>query len=261
MKHIKKIALIQIAILIINCMSMTAFAATLTSGDVEVPYIVEGKNVSERIADIYVSDEYTYLQKQRALEKLKAKLHETNSAQLASVNSSNYSYTLNVPYQCQAEDYFCGPATTRQTLLFYKVSNVPSQYDIADDLNVTASLGVPDAGYMIDYINSYIPDEAPYSEEHPENIDDMILSFKVACKSYGPPILRIKANTSSDWPYTTGGHFLNVSGAYKNGSEYTFELTDPYIEWATINNSGKYEATAEEVYDVVTLHWFGGYWW
>lgn len=68
MKHIKKIALIQIAILITNCMSMTAFAATLTSGDVEVHYIVEGKNVSERITDIYVSDEYTYLQEQRALE-------------------------------------------------------------------------------------------------------------------------------------------------------------------------------------------------
>lgn len=258
----KKLCLLLTAVMLFSCFSIsTAAIIDSPSGDAEIPYITETKELSERIADIYVCDEYTPIQKQLAAEKLEAKLRETNSISIASANSSDYSYTLDVPYQYQSEDYFCGPATTRQTLLFFNVSNVPSQYDIADDINVTEALGVPDAGYMIDYINAYIPDESPYAEEHPVDMDDMILSFKVACKSYGPPILRIKATSTSNWPYTTNGHYLNVSGAYKSGSYYSFQLTDPFIGWVTSSTTGKYTSSAEDVYSVVTTHWFSGYWW
>lgn len=258
----KNLCFLLTVIMLFSCFSISAAANTyLPSGDAEIPYIPETKDLSERIADIYVSNKYTHTQKQLAVKKLENKLRESNSISINSANSSNYSYTLDVPYQEQAEDYFCGPATTRQTLLFFDVSNVPDQYDIADDLYVTEDLGVPDAGYMIDYINSYIPDESPYAEEHPVDMDDMVLSFKVACRSYGPPILRIKATSTSNWPYTTNAHYLNVSGAYKSGSYYSFQLTDPFIGWVTSTSTGKYTSSAEDVYDVVTTHWFGGYWW
>lgn len=212
----KKLCLLLTAVMLFSCFSIsTAAIIDSPSGDAEIPYITETKELSERIADIYVCDEYTPIQKQLAAEKLEAKLRETNSISIASANSSDYSYTLDVPYQYQSEDYFCGPATTRQTLLFFNVSNVPSQYDIADDINVTEALGVPDASYMIDYINAYIPN----------------------------------------------GHYLNVSGAYKSGSYYSFQLTDPFIGWVTNSTTGKYTSSAEDVYSVVTTHWFSGYWW
>lgn len=258
----KNLCLLLTTVMLFSCLSISVAAKSiLQSGDAEIPYITETKELSERLADISICDEYTTTQKQLAIEKLETKLRESNAISIASAGSSDYSYTLDVPYQYQSENYFCGPATTRQTLLFFNVSDVPDQYQIAKDLKVTKDLGVPDAGFMIDYINAYIPDEPPYAEEHPMDMDDMILSFKVACKSYGPPILRIKANSTSNWPYPTGGHYLNVSGAYKSGSYYSFQLTDPYLGWVTSTTTGTHIASAEDVYSVVMLHWFGGYWW
>ncbi len=262
MKHIKKIACLQIIGVVFNCMAITTTANVgIMSGDGEAAHRIEVKDVSERIADIYISDEYTDTQKQLAVEKLEKKLSETSTEHKVSRSKADYSYTLDVPYEGQWEDFYCGPATTRQTLLFFGVSDIPDQHEIAEDLNVAESTGVPDADDMIEYINSYIPDEPPYAEEHPVDEDDMILSFEIACKDYGPPILRIKATSNSNWPYPTDGHYLNVSGAYKSGSYYSFELTDPYIEWVKENPSGKYCASASDVYDVVMTHWFGGYWW
>lgn len=258
----KKLCLLLTAVVLFSSFTISATANTYaSSGDAEPSYITETKELSERIADIYNCDEYTLTQKQLAVEKLETKLHESNSISLASANSSDYSYTLNVPYQDQIKKWYCGPATTRQTLLFFNVPNVPDQDMIAEALLVSQAYGVPDAGLMIEYINDYIPDEPPYAEEHPVDMDDMILSFKVACRDYGPPILRIKAYATSNWPYMTNGHFLNVSGAYKSGSYYSFQLTDPYIGWVTSSTTGKYTSSAEDVYDVVMTHWFGGYWW
>ena len=114
---------------------------------------------------------------------------------------------------------------------------------------------------MIDYINSYIPNAAPYSEEHPVDIDDMIISFKVACRDYGPPVLRICTEYVSAWPYSSEGHYLNVSGAYKDGTDYSFELTDPFIGWVYQYTTGKYIKSAQIVYSAIMDHWFHGYWW
>ena len=116
---------------------------------------------------------------------------------------------------------------------------------------------------MINYINSYIPNEAPYAEEHPTDVEDMILSFKIACRDYGPPIIRMMSSSYSDWPYSTDyiGHYLNVSGAYRTNGSYTFELTDPYIGYVSSSTTGKYTKSAQAVYDVIMEHWFHGYWW
>ncbi len=238
----------------------------IMQGDGEIPHEVEVKSVYERLAEIEESDEYTEKQKELLKEKLLAKINAANE------RAADYKYTLDVPFCEQETYYYCAPATTRQTLLFYEVSNVPSQSQIASDLGVTAEIGLPDASYMIKYINSYIPDKPEYAEEHPEDEEDMILSFRTACKYYGPPIIRINTakiyteeidiEEDENWAYSSKGHFLNVSGIKKSGNECTITLTDPYITWETTEYpDGTYSKSSGVVYKVIMDHWFGGYWW
>ena len=78
----------------------------------------------------------TERQKQLLVEKLNTKSKEVYESLNDASDGlrTNYSYTLYVPYQGQWQDYYCGPATVRQSILSYVVTNVPDQDQIATAL-------------------------------------------------------------------------------------------------------------------------------
>ena len=175
----------------------------------------------------------------------------------ASTRASITMKVLGVPYCQQEEDYYCGPATAKQTIT-YLAGSAESQDEIwrhvkADGLNAT------EGDFLKNYVNSK-QDVNIYGLTSPSSVSGMSQDVFYNLNRGVPVILWIKIqNTGGNWLYTTDGHFLNASGINTGGS--LIEVTDPYIGWVSGHNyiSGKYWITAQEAYDATMAREMGYY--
>lgn len=154
-----------------------------------------------------------------------------------------YGYYLNMPRFKQENSYYCGPATTKQTL-HCRMGWSESQSYYAARIGTTTS-GTYDSK-MVEYINSVLP-ENPLWTFRLETIDHMNGKILNAMLYFGNPTIipvRIpqwKVNIGL-WPYATNGHVMNISGI---DYPYMYRIVDPAgSAW----NNGVYSRPDVEIY-------------
>lgn len=172
-----------------------------------------------------------------------------------------YVERVNVPHYKQEKSYWCGPATTKQTVSFLSGgTNNPSQTAIAGYIGTTTAGSSSTS--MANWLRTqgYIYNSVAVSSMSYQDIENYVYS---AIQAYRKPTFGGITVTSANqglWYYTTGGHLLNISAFYYDGVSYNndqFEFTDPYITWVRSDMpSGKFERTIYQYKSVMTSFWW-----
>lgn len=169
-------------------------------------------------------------------------------------SKNTYDITLAVPYYEQQNGYYCGPATTRQTLHYFDKGLDLSQDAIAKSLGTTTA--GTDGANIVTYLNSYRLWNY-YTVNNPESKEEMEeLTYYGLNTCYAPPILRVHLKTEHGWPYATGGgHFMNISGQYATSNGIVYQVTDPNITRVNPSlSSGKYRISSATAYNGTMAH-------
>jgi hypothetical protein len=186
-------------------------------------------------------------------------LVESNSNVISGRNAI-LSRVLPVPHIRQQTNWWCGPSTAIQTLSYWN-RTVASRY-VADQRLAAYGLGIisqhhlgtspvtnipqgtgrfhlPDIPLIVSFVNSRIGPSVPHRYIMPSgpitNRNTLNWNIFFSINSMGiPPIIRVQ--DVAGWPYSTTGHFLNISGMQARGTDYWVthvQLTDPYVgtEW------------------------------
>ena len=277
----KSVKILSAILTLVTLLPTTVFAADKTvnnqvmcgDGDTGIPLSYE-----EQLVQIEEDETLTPEQKEIQKEKLTFgeqinQIERNSGLSRAEKDSKLYrlsgdlaepmatSISLYVFYFKQETSYYCGPATARQTIatILNSVVRVPTQSAIANDPafgGVSASGGTLNATKMRQYINSKA--SANYVEVVNYTSGAMQLCLDRGLTDGNPPILRMTGNKGDIWPYTTQGHYLNVSGKI---NATTYQVTDPYIEYVkpSITN-GKYTRTLSQIHSVTQQHTAKSFW-
>lgn len=269
--------IISVVLISIICCSIVFLPASATSSNKTVndKVIVSDDNVflekklslDEQLETILSSPHSTEEQKKMAIEKAnyskQVEAWFSNDVSRSSISddstTNEYNVTRNVPYFRQQNRYYCGPATTKQTL-HYITGSSPTQDTLANALGTT-SQGT-DGTRIVTYLNNNLPSSV-YFIETPYTPKSMaVTTYRSLCVTNTPPILRVNVTSDQvssshpvDWYYTTDGHFMNISGQYTVNGHIVYEVTDPYIEYKSSSiTNGKYRIRANAVFDSTMQH-------
>ena len=218
----------------------------------------ESLSLEEQLDVISNSNSLSAAQKEQAYEKINDIVNGeySNSTNLTRSNTLGYYITRAVPYFRQDEDWFCGPATTKQTIHFLTGSS-EDQGSIAEDLGTTleGTIGVNIVTYLNARQNAvYYVIATPASDQAMQDrLYDGLSNY------HSTPILRLKMTTEQGWRYNSDGHFMNVSGLYSgfwsDEGACQYEVTDPNIERKVpAETDGKYRISSTAVYDSTMAH-------
>lgn len=144
---------------------------------------------------------------------------------------STVSYTLDVPTFQQEKNYYCGPATVKQTIHFLNgSSNSQSFYAGENDLNNSNKLGTTSNGTDMTRIAPVLRyyTGADYNYVSIGTYNNWCEQIIGALSTGLPPIIDINTKNVSAWPYSTLGHFLNISGYSSNPYTISVRVTDPF---------------------------------
>ncbi len=193
-------------------------------------------------------------QKLQAVEKINF-VKQANKLKLDEITplyNTTFNFTVEIPYFKQKNSYYCGPATTKQSLHYINGVS-PSQDVIANSLGTTTA--GTDGANIVTYMNAnqnyiYYMAITPSAEAGMANMIYHGLTV------YGTaPILRLKMTTAQGWPYGSAGHFMNVSGQYTVNGAVQYEVTDPYIQYVNQSETdGKYRISSVAVYNSTRNH-------
>lgn len=233
----------------------------------------ETPSLEVQVAELLVGSRLSATQKETVRDAIGQNGFQNGGIALYSiVDPSELAYiNLSVPYYKQETSNYCGPATTKQTLQYINGTSL-SQDEYADQIGAWSnSLGryykrsEKYNGYasattrIVPYVNA---NQSRHSymvagkEKYNVSVDDMKACINCGMENNYPIIFNIKVtgitpNTSASslnakWPYTTSGHFLNISGQYATGSAYY--LTDPYYLYSSSSSTGKFQRSASVVH-------------
>lgn len=184
-----------------------------------------------------------------------------NTVNIMAAALPRYVERVNVPHYKQENSYYCGPATTKQTISFLSGgANNPSQTYIAGKIGTTTAGS--SSTNMANWLRTqgYIFYSVPVSSMSYQDIENYVYS---AIWGYRNPTfggITVPSNNLGSWHYKTGGHILNISAIYYDGVSYhndMFEFTDPYITWVKPSmTSGKYNISIYEYKRVMTSFWW-----
>lgn len=165
-------------------------------------------------------------------------------------------YTLEVPLHTQETDYYCGPATTLQTLEYHG-SYGHTQTSLARDLGTTSN--GTDGLNIVDVLNTN-QNKVYYivvNLSTKENMMGSLISSIAGISS--PAVLRLNITKGGNWIYESKGHFMNVSGVSDTYS--VVRVTDPFIQWKDSSSTGSYYVTSDEVYTAIDNHFARHFYW
>lgn len=190
-------------------------------------------------------------------------LLETPREQLEKMaRASTPARTLSVPVYTQETNYYCGPATTKQTMQ-YLTGKSDSQTTIAKAMGTTKN--GTDGTRIVSYLNSK-QSKARYTIYTNPSLDTMKVLQRAAfipsstyiagvgyiTKQLKPNIAWVKFSKGGNWQYPTNGHFFNVSGYTANQAKT--RITDPYIRLKVKGHSGHYYVTYNELHTATKTH-------
>ena len=251
----KIVTLVLCSLMVLSC-TVSAFADSMgPSGDSMVNSAV---TIEQQEADVLNDSSLSAAKKLMFKKKFEAHrlflakdlARNSNKANsMVTINATtNPSGTIAVPYYKQANGYYCGPATTRQTVSFIKGS-ASSQSVIA------AAIGTTTAGSdltpMKNYVNSVQSRNAYVITTSPtESYIQFIAEYGVS--ESAPPMARLRFSAGTYWKYPTSGHFMSISG-YKSYGE-SIRVTDPYIGWVDESAPTSYYVSSYTLYKATADH-------
>lgn len=204
------------------------------------------KTIEEQLEAYLAQPDKTPEQKQAATKKAELAQSLTNSAGFPKTYSTRApAKALAVPFFSQENNHYCGPATVKQTV-HYLLGESPQQDDIAATLD-TNETGT-DTNNICDYLNE---NTAPYYTVLWSWADANVLSQMVTSDidNNQPIVAHVIIRSTTYWPYTTSGHYMNYNGYASNGA--TIYVTDPFADRYGYS-TGKYSVSnvgAESVTD------------
>ena len=212
------------------------------------------------------------------IEVLNGNFNETNSVKsrtvlmsdvsTASATSTNSTvagvtmptYALRPTIYKQATSTYCSAGTV-YTVGKYIGATPPSQANIMSFWQSQWGVTYPDLPLIRNYLNNHLSnkpsDYVPYvNANYAGNQTDFNDYLKNNVLNYQPMILHMKNSSgTTNWPYTTGGHFCICSGLltwennkYFIGDPYYFSQ---YVSGATDNN-GEHKRTWTQLNNVIT---------
>lgn len=165
-------------------------------------------------------------------------------------------YVLGVPLHTQQTDYYCGPATTLQTLEWHG-SYGHTQTSLARALGTTSS--GTDGLNIVDVLNTN-QNKVHYIVVNLSTKEKMMTSLISSTSGIrSPAVLRLNITKGGNWIYSSKGHFMNVSGISDDYS--TVYVTDPFIQWKDSSITGSYRVTGDEVYTATYNHFARHFYW
>lgn len=100
---------------------------------------------------------------------------------------------------------------------------------------------------MVKYLNSKISSNY-YVQKNGVNKTDMVNYLYSSIALYDmPPIVGIACSTADGWKYTSGGHFIAISGVTTDGS--TFNIADSLIMYLGYSSGSFYDKSATTLYN------------
>lgn len=175
---------------------------------------------------------------------------EDTDDDMISTESSYPAKRIKVKQYEQKNGYYCGPATTKQTLQYINGKS-PTQKVIAEALGTTKA--GTDGTQIVVYLNQkqtrvnfMISTNTTKSGIKKRIYHDIAIMD-------APPIARLKFTDANVWGYSTQGHFLNISG-YSSGMNRV-QVTDPNITRVDDNNkTGKYYISFKNLQQALKDH-------
>ena len=160
---------------------------------------------------------------------------------------------LGVPFYSQQNGYYCGPATIRQMCGYLNgTANLPSQDDIADELNTSENYGT-DQQELIDYLNLHTSEcyETLWRNGAYVSSSQLFNLIIADANNNKPTLLHIRDTNTSNWRYYTDGHYLCAEGYVDDTTTngHNVYLVDPWLAGHNIS-SGKYDVTVNRLYNV-----------
>lgn len=165
------------------------------------------------------------------------KMKEINSREIIGrlgVLKSKQDVNLKVTGYKQITTYYCGPATTQQTLGFFlKANQIPTQDVLANKDNLKTTKQGMDMTLISGVINKYLKKyshKVSYSMVEIGTEKEWKKKILSSLSNNKPVILDIDSSSySGEWGYYTTGHFLNVSGYRINKGKEEIKVTDPAL--------------------------------
>lgn len=289
----KKVFLCFISLsILLSCMSITSLASSKDTGvcgvygEEKLEYLTPEKQLNDIYAALNIKtnkttniltnssqlktaqDMYDFMKLTEAERTaiVKASMQSRISAQSANTINAmaalpRYVERVNVPHYRQERSYWCGPATTKQTVSFLSGGTInPSQTAIAGYIGTTTAGSSSTS--MANWLRTkgYYFYSVPVSSMTYQDVENYVYSAIQAYRNPTFGAIRVPSNNLGSWYYPTGGHFLNISAFYYDGVSYNndvFEFTDPYITWVRPSmTSGKYNISIYEYKRVMTSFWW-----
>jgi len=196
---------------------------------------------------------------------------------LASPRARSAGMTLPVRHIPQLTDWWCGPATVVQTLSYWNLSGAnalannarTTQHGAAYRLGMIntnqrntpeANLTngpIPDLAMLSAFVNGHSTGRHFYVATRlnaRNTINNNIIS---ALRTGIPPMIRMESANTNVWPYTTNGHFLNITGMQTDSSGVNIQsvmFTDPWVGSRFFNPgaNGTFWRSLNDTYVVLT---------
>lgn len=174
----------------------------------------------------------------------------------ANVMATYPAKTIPVPHYKQQNGYYCGPATTKQTVQYMKGTS-DSQATIAKALGTTSN--GTDGLKIVEYLNKR--SNITWTIATDTSINGLKIRINGAFKASEnrPPIVRAKFSKKGNWRYSTSGHFMNISGYTTNMAK--IRVTDPNITRVDSSATGSYYVTMNEIRNAIIDHWAQHMYW
>lgn len=140
-------------------------------------------------------------------------------------SSQGINISLTMEHVNQKEDYYCGPATVKQTLCYFGVrltqDQCAAQLKTTTDGTIMANIpGVINANVSLatGYSMRSIGTKSNYTNE-----------IYTALSRNRPVIIDIRASESDGWAFKTEGHFLNIAGLRSDATKNEMMAVDPKL--------------------------------
>ncbi|MCR4695606.1 MAG: C39 family peptidase [Pseudobutyrivibrio sp.] len=212
------------------------------------------QGVYENVDGDLAPDEDGYEDSCLQAEVSEESLKETDEEEVFHTLDSAQGFAMSLPvtHFKQETSYYCGPATTKQTIYYLGGGNY-SQSTLAKELQTTSSGTV--MGNIPTIINKHLPGKGYAMRTIPGNQSTYASQIYTALTSGKPVVIDIIASKSDGWPYNTNGHFLNISGVSCGTQGNYITVTDPN------SSNAKDIYPLSTVYKVNSKHWNKAYIW
>jgi len=223
-------------------------------------YGISNIPLEKQLEDFLNNPELTPQQKEAARLKVEEAIYMRDNPVQTRVSYSTV--TLNLTDYTQENKYYCGPATTRQTLGFLGNSWIYGGYTPPTQSTIASKIGTTTSGTewynIVNYINSFsfLTYKPNYVEVLPTSVAVMETGINSSLLAGVPPILQVYSTADPKiLGYTTQGHYLNVSGIRTNNGKNQYEVTDPYRKLNDPNSAAKYYIDTDKAYEITQNHW------